>query len=209
MPSRNVVKALTSDSFYHIYNRAVSGQPIIIDQTDASIFLSMFKRHLSHNTQKDSSGRDYVNLRENIELLAYCIMPNHFHLLVYNIDEKGMIELMRRTMTAYVMNFNKRHSRSGALFQNTYKASLISSDAYLWHISRYIHLNPQDIGVDYRTYEYSSYPYYTHARQADWINTDRVLSLHNHNVSDYKRFVADYQSARKDLKRLKSQLADS
>jgi hypothetical protein len=106
------------------------------------------------------------------------------------------------------MYFNKRHNRVGALFQNTYKASLIKDDAYLWHISRYIHLNPQDINLDYVKYPYSSYAYYMQEKTADWLDTQRILDLHDGDKSAYAVFVEDYEAMRKMYQVIKHQLAD-
>ncbi|MBI2591928.1 transposase [Candidatus Saccharibacteria bacterium] len=72
-------------------------------------------------------------------------MPTHFHLLVYNKKETGITDLMCSILTAYGLYFNRVHKGRGRLFESTYEASLINDEAYLWHISRYIHLNPQDI----------------------------------------------------------------
>ena len=73
-------------------------------------------------------------------------MPNHIHLLVYQHQPQAMAQFMRSVLTSYSRYFNKRYKRSGSLFESRYKASLISDDAYLEHISRYIHLNPGNGG---------------------------------------------------------------
>lgn len=208
MPSRHIIKVFAPENYYHIYNRGVDKQNIFKDNDDHSAFLNLFKRHLSEEPPADRFGRPITKLHNDIELLAFCLMPNHFHLLVYNISEHGLTNLMRRTMTAYSMYFNKRHGRVGTLFQDTYKASMITDDTYLWHISRYIHLNPQDIGKNFEDYPYSSYRYFMGDKAAEWIKPDRILELHNHKVADYRKFVKDYEASRKAIQEIKYELAD-
>lgn len=208
MPSRHIIKNIDVDSYYHVYNRGVAKQDIFREPEDYATFLHLFKRHLSYEIPADKYGRPHAKLNNDIELLAFCLMPNHFHLLAYNITEKGLPNLMRRTMTAYSMYFNKRYKRVGTLFQDTYKASRITEEPYLMHISRYIHLNPQDLNQSFEEYPYSSYTYYTGKRSAKWLNTDKVLGLYGNNTKSYAKFVKDYEANRQEIQFIKHQLAD-
>ena len=140
MPSRNVLKIDVAEQYYHVYARGASRQNIFLEPVDYEVYLKLFRRYLSSEEIRDSAGIPYTKLHESIELLCYCLMPNHFHLLVYQIDEGAMQRLMRGVMTAYSRYFNKKYQRSGSLFESRYKASLITSDTYLFHVSRYIHL---------------------------------------------------------------------
>lgn len=208
MPSPNVIKPFVADSYYHIYNHGVHGQHLFADDEDYAVFLNLFKIYLSKDPIRDRFRRPVANLKNELSLLAYCLMPNHFHLLIYNFHEHGMSNFMLRAMTAYSMYFNKKYKRKGVLFRDSYKASLISDDAYLWHISRYIHLNPQDIGSQYTTYPYSSYAYYCGKKQAEWINPARILDLHDNNTRSYEKFVKDYEDRRAEIKQIEHLLAD-
>ncbi len=208
MPSRHIVKEMTSESFYHVYNRGVNKSDIFRDADDYFYFLHLFKRYLSNEPSEDIYGRSMPHLKNKIELLGFCLMPNHFHLLVYNIEQQGLVELMRCVMTAYSMYFNKRRKRVGSLFQNTYKASLITHDAYLWHISRYIHLNPQDIGANFVDYAHSSYQYYLGQKEAEWLHSEKIMDLFDSNPRKYASFVKEYEARRKDLQLLKGALAN-
>lgn len=209
MPQRNVVKTFDSDSYYHVYSRGVSGQKIFVNDTDYSAFLNLFKRYLSKKPAFDNIRRPFPHLRSSVELLAYCLMPTHFHLLVYNKKIDGVTQLMRGVTTSYSMYFNKKLKRRGRLFESTYKASPINNDAYLWHISRYIHLNPQDIGQDYSIFPYSSFGFYLGQKQAEWINPARILNIHGDEFNDYAKFAKDYEAMRADFQHLKHQLANS
>ena len=209
MPLKNVVKEFAPESFYHVYNRGVFNQNLFTNGRDNETFLSLFKRHLSNEPTFDQTRRPYPHLQNDVELLAYCLMPSHFHLLVYAKTESGLTDLMRSVLTAYGMYFNRVHARKGVLFESSYKASLITQEPYLWHISRYIHLNPQDIGQKWDSYPYSSYLYYVGKKKAEWINPRRILDVHNEGLSDYPSFVRDYESMRAEIQQLKHLLANS
>ncbi|MFZ1301103.1 MAG: transposase [Candidatus Microsaccharimonas sp.] len=135
-------------------------------------------------------------------MLCYCLMPNHFHLLVYQVNDHAMQRLMRGVMTAYSRYFNKKYRRSGSLFESRYKASRISGDYYLMHITRYIHLNPSD----WRHYPYSSLQYYLQTSDADWLQEGRILDLFS-SREKYSEFVEDYESVKESLALIRDELA--
>ena len=113
MPGRNIRKVYAADSFYHIYNRGVNKQDIFLDEQDYSFFLGLFKRYLSSAPAHDKKGRQYSWFRKEIELLTFCLMPNHFHLLVYQHEPEGMTHLLRAVMSSYGMYFNQKHKFLG------------------------------------------------------------------------------------------------
>ncbi len=221
MPSKNSVKSFEPESMYHVYNRGVDKRIIFMDERDYSVFLSFLKYALlSDDEIKQTSLVDKgaisdsvrFNLRREglasrLQLVSFCLMPNHFHLLLYQYDQEAITKLMRSIATGYSMYFNKRHGRTGTLFQGVYKASRINSEGYWQHISRYIHLNPVDLGVGYETYSYSSYRNYVGAAKADWLKPDLILDGFKER-SEYKRFVKDYLPYRKELKDIKDLLAN-
>lgn len=203
MPSRNTVKQYDTDSFYHVYNRGVNKRVIYKDTQDYVVFLSLLKRYLSIEIIKDSRGRPYDNLHDRLELLAYCLMPNHFHLLFYQIDTESITHLLHAVSSAYTVYFNHKYKRVGPLFQGIFKASKISDDSYVLHISRYIHLNPKE----YKTWEYSSLPYYLSKKKAEWVRPKRILDMFD-GVKEYKRFLKDYEDQKSIMDELKYELAD-
>jgi putative transposase len=203
MPSRNLEKIYLEESFYHIYNRGVDKKHIFIDKEDYAVFLNLLKRYLDPQPTKDRSGRKYEQLHDKLELLAFCIMPTHFHLFIFQHEPDAMTRLLRGVCTSYTGYFNKKHKRRGPLFENRFKASMINNDAYLTHISRYIHLNP----TNHTTYEWSSLPYYLSKKQADWVKPERILELFKNN--NYGKFVSDYEDQKKILDDLKQELADA
>jgi len=202
MPSRNRLKIYAPEAYYHIYNRGVNKQEIFQDTTDYAVFLNLLKRYLDKEHAKDKKGREYENMYGQMELLAFCLMPNHFHLLIYQVEEQAMTTLLHRVTGSYVRYFNKRHRRNGPLFQDRFKASMVSNDDYLLHISRYIHLNPRK----YESWEFSSLPYYLGFKQAEWVKPERVITMFKNN--EYGQFLMDYEGYKKMLEEIKHDLAN-
>jgi putative transposase len=186
MPARNVVKQYAEDSYYHVYNRGVEKRQIFLDDQDYVMFLGLLKRHLSRNKELNARGIVYESYGGRVELLSFCLMPNHFHLLFYlNTDPTAITELMRRVSGTYTSYFNRKYERVGPLFQGVYKASLVDNDPYLLHITRYIHRNPKD----YYNWPYSSLPYYIKDRKADWVVPDKIYKLYD--WGSYESFLND------------------
>ena len=203
MPSRNVLKIDVPNSYYHVYARGASRLDILHEDADYLYFLSLFARYLSNGEKRDTEGRAYAHLKGHLELLTYCLMPNHFHLLFYQQDEGSISTLMRGVMTSYSRYFNKKYDRSGPLFETRYKSSRISSDEYLMHISRYIHLNHSD----WRAWPYSSYPLYLRSGAIpEWIATNKILELFS-TREKYLEFVEDYEDNQRMRNVIKQELA--
>ena len=204
MPSRNVIKFYDTDSYYHIYNRGVNRRRIFIDEHDYKYFLMLLQRYLGKNTNVDDRKRRYPNYSGEVDLIAFCLMPNHFHLMIAQNDSiKAMESFMRSLVTSYTKYFNKRHRRIGHLFQGPYKASKITNEPYLLHISRYIHLNPKE----YKSWPYSSWPYYTRGWMVDWVKQHKVFELFE--GGDYEKFVEDYKPEKEVLDALYKLIANS
>lgn len=210
MPSRNIVKVYVKGGCYHVYNRGVAKQPIFKDKQDYKVLLKYFREALVEpKIQKiDFSlrGRTFKavkkpvkNFQKEISLLAYCLMPNHFHVLLKQNDKKSMTSFLRSIITRYARYFNKKYERVGPLFQGKFKAVLITKDNYLIHLTRYIHLNPLET-QDNLINAYSSYTDYLGLRKTKWVKSDFVLKFFNTKtipeitkINDYRSFVEDYK----------------
>jgi len=204
MPSKNILKQDVPESYYHVYFRGGNRSRIFRDAADFERILQLFARYLSLEEARNSAGLSFPNYYNKIELVAFCLMPNHVHLLIYQRQQGAMTEFMRSLLTSYSMYFNKRHKRSGPLFESRYKASRISDDSYLEHITRYIHLNPRQ----WRDYEYSSLPYYLHQVSDEWITPNRILDLFS-DPDEYLQFVEDYEQNKEMMDILKHELAST
>ncbi len=216
MPSLNRIKTYIAGSHYHVYNRGVEKRIIFQDDQDYRVFLSFLKSYLSPITDRikhpliEMTGPGPVRIRPlesffgKVSLLTYCLMPNHFHLLLFQKPSYGMKQFIHALCTSYSMYFNKRNKRVGPLFQGPYKAVFIDNDEYLLHLTRYIHLNPLDImtgpgPVNVREYPYSSYPFYLRLKNAVWLHQEYILnyfrSAQRKDYQDflsYESFVEDY-----------------
>jgi len=223
MPARNVVKIYYENGFYHVYNRGVEKRTIFLDNQDYTVFLHFLKKYLTPVPETSAESANfwgaassefreapYESLYGEIDLLAYCLMPNHYHLLLQQKKIDSMIKLLRRVCTSYVIYFNKKYNRVGSLFQGIYKAVEIDTEQYLLHVSRYIHLNPFELFTEVqplqrcgllREYSWSSYPDYYGNRSTLWVKTQPVLSYFSStknrnpgfaNINSYQKFVEDY-----------------
>lgn len=160
MPAKNAIKNYLPDSFYHLYNRGVEKRNIFLDNQDFAVFISYLKTYLlpkdrellqttltysvSSYAEKEKAHKLLMlkNFAGEIELHAYALLPNHFHLLIKQISENSMNQFVQSLLVRYSGYFNRKYKRVGKLFQGVYKAVLVNSDEQLLHLSRYIHLNP-------------------------------------------------------------------
>lgn len=149
---------------------------------------------------------DTFNKKPLVDILSFCLMPNHYHLLAVQREEKGITEFMRKLGTGYTNYFNKKYERSGALFQGKFKAIHIDNDSHLLYLSHYIHLNPLDIfmpewregaiknsqkAMDYlKKYRWSSFLDYTGTENFPFIiEKEFINSLYGSPTSGYKKEI--------------------
>jgi putative transposase len=179
MPAKNAIKPHVADSWYHLYNRGNNKQQIFIDSQDYFFFIRLLKIYLSPELKINPRTGLFrpENLSETVNLSCFCLMPNHYHLLVKQTDKNGITQLTQHVNSTYVMYFNKKYQKVGSLFEGKLKGVLIDSDTYLLHLSRYIHRNPINLlnSDPFDEYPYSSYPYYVGKKHASWIETKSIL----------------------------------
>jgi putative transposase len=204
MPAKHSIKQYVKGGYYHIYNRGVDKRTIFLDKKDYSVFLRFLKEYLlppNHPSllklQGTNPRRHPINCHMDISLLAYCLMPNHFHLLIRQKTKEGMKSFMKAIATNYSMYFNRRYKRTGHLFQGRYKASLITKENYYLHITRYIHRNPLKLlkkNQSLEQYSYSSYHYYLLGNPPQWLNTKPILDLFRSAKNKFPKDILSYQS---------------
>lgn len=136
---------LVTGEFYHLFNRGVDKRTIFQDQVDLNRFFQSIQEFNTiepiGSLFENSFNKNKTKGDKLVEIIAYCLNPNHFHLLVQQEIDEGISEFMKRLSGGYTQYFNNRHKRTGALFQGKYKSSHIGSDTYLLHVSAYINLN--------------------------------------------------------------------
>ena len=149
--------------YYHFYNRGINGEPIFFCEENWIFFL--------HRVRK------YFKL-ELIQVIAYCLMPNHYHFLVHVLHDDVGQKVMQPFTVSYTKAINKQQQRSGHLFQGPFQAKLVKEDRYLKWVSRYIHLNPvaAKLATKPATWAFSSYPDYIGLRNGTLPHPEIVLS---------------------------------
>ncbi len=197
MPAKNVLKEYTPQTYYHIYNRGVEKRTIFLYEKDYRVFLSYLRVYLLPQVLQGPSLKSYPsrqlkNFAREVDLNAYCLMPNHFHFLVYQHDSRSITLFMRALLTKYVKFFNTRYHRIGPLFQSRYKAVKIGSIDQLLYASKYIHRNP--VGTSRSVLEvsqYSSYKNYLNIISQPWVKPQPVLEAYAHSnmTKSYETYV--------------------
>lgn len=201
------------DCYYHIYNRGVDKRKIFMDESDCARFQqSLFSLNDANAVVMRSiisaEAKPMQTKREQlVDIGAYCLMLNHFHLLIKSKNAGGVAAFMQKLGTSYSMYFNKKHKRTGRLFENVFKASLIDGDEYLRHISIYIHTNPiklleshwKEQGIQniqkahdfLENYQWSSYPHYLEKKKDDALSLC-AFPKYFESGNKYKAFLDDW-----------------
>jgi len=220
MPYRNEV--LAPEQFYHIFNRGVARVPIYLASRSYLRFLDIVDYYRLSNTPLSFSKllslprEERENLlarlrKENaihIEILVFCLMPNHFHFLLKQVTENGISTFMRNLQNSYVKYFNIKNERAGPLFQSMFKAVRIETDEQLLHVSRYIHLNPSTAYIvepeKLESYRWSSLGIYLNKDLINhsFVNPEIILSFFK-NREEYKEFVLDQAPYQRELDKIK------
>lgn len=133
------------------------------------------------------------NQIELVEILCYCLMPNHFHFLLKQNTDGGITHFVRKFANSYTRYFNTKYDRIGPLFQGTFKAKLIENDEYLLQVSKYIHRNPLKLNSNLYSYPYSSYVHYLSQDKHPFCNTEFILSYFSRTSPNlgYQSFVEE------------------
>lgn len=168
MPSAKLKAPLEPGHYYHIYNRGNNGEQLFYTEMNYAFFLSRYKKYLSGH----------------VITYAYCLIPNHFHLLVRIVSEQASRQF-QKLFQSYALSINIQENRTGSLFQKTFRRILIQDNVYLKWLVFYIHYNPEKHQVyqDFRNYPYSSYRLFIsghagsidHAEVSDWFGGKKAF----------------------------------
>lgn len=202
--------------FYHLYNRGTEKRDIFLSPNDYERFAALLyicnqlSPAILRIQGKTLSELIKIKQEENlVEIVTYCLMPNHIHLLVRASQENGISKFMQKLMTGYTMYFNKKYERAGALFQGKFKATHVSEDRYLNYLISYIHLNPikliepewKEIGISDLSraekyldrYKYSSYlDYQDQERIEKNIINKNSLPKYFKSKLDFKKTIIEW-----------------
>lgn len=214
-----------NNNFYHIYNRGTEKRNVFLNDADYYRFIhylyefnnANFNHNLSRNIDGGLALLNSKSKNSLVEITAFCLMPNHFHLILRQLQENGIAQFMQKLGTGYTMYFNKKNKRSGSLFQGTFKAIQIENDEYLTHLSRYIHINPVELiepgwkenGIQkwdktnefLENYRWSSYLDYIGIKNFPLVTNRGVISSCFQSEQSYKNFTNQWLN--KDLEFIK------
>ena len=218
MPAKNSRKTYVANSYYHLYNRGVEKRVIFQDDQDYKTFLSYLKFYLSPPLRglapKSFPSQILTNHADSIQLLTYCLMPNHFHIFLKQNDSTAMTHFIQALCTRYAMYFNKRYRRVGTLYQGPYKAVLVDRELQYLYLSKYIHRNPLDIAgytpQNLAEYPYSSYRNYCGFINQTWLHTQEIkkyFSKENHHTP-YQEFVEESKEITTEIETLGNMTLD-
>lgn len=208
----------SSGYFYHVFNRGVEKRSIFLDRKDYLRFLETLDFYrlsptpvkLSDFRRNKGKYNKSIDQNELVKILCYCLMPNHYHLLVQQLNENGISTFLRKLSDSYTKYFNTKYERIGPLFQGTFKAKIIESDEYLLYVSKYIHKNAFPLKMwEGKIYPYSSYNYYLTGGLHPFCDSQFILnyfSKRNQGL-DYKRFVEDINYSIPELEELFGQVS--
>ncbi len=210
---------LVKDEIYHVFNRGVEKRQTFTSHREYQRAFETLKFYrfsnppirLSKffNIPHEKRLEIIKNMEEEhqplVEIIAYCLMPNHFHFLLKQIADNGISIFISNFANSYVKYFNTKHDRVGPLFQGRFKAVHIEDDEQLIHISRYIHLNPAVASIikpeDLEDYLWSSYPEYLN--RSNPFCTKEIVSSFFKSPAKYAEFVMDQIDYAKKLDEIK------
>ena len=213
MPGRAI--PLVTGEYYHLFNRGSDKREVFLQPRDYTRFLQTLNYYQFQDTKPKFSHRFNYKLKslklsldnKLVNFICYCLMPNHFHLLVQQLKEKGISIFVSQLLNSYTKYFNTKYKRVGHLFQSTFKSVRIENEEQLLHVSRYIHLNPivSEITEDLDNYPWSSYHEYV--RGPKICSTEEILrSFSSKEV--YKQFLDDQIDYGKSLEQIKHQIIE-
>ncbi|HEY9582992.1 MAG TPA: transposase [Candidatus Paceibacterota bacterium] len=184
--------------FYHVYNRGVDKREIFTDNFDSIRFLqsmiifndqnpigSIYEQNFDTYALKKSG-------KKLVEIICYCLNPNHFHFLLEQKTNGGISEFMKRLSGGYTWSFNNKYKRGGALFQGRFKSNHVDSSDYLLHLSAYVNLNDQvhQLGGSTAKLVRSSWDEYLN-KGKDAICKKKIIMDQFDSVKDYEKFALD------------------
>lgn len=208
------------DYYYHIFNRSINKEPIFTRKRDcarAAKCLGYYRysnppMKLSHFLDYGVEKRKELlnQLRKSkklVEIAAYCLMPNHFHLLLKQVTDEGISKFLSKFQNSYTKFMNTKYKREGHLFKGQFRSVLVEDDEQLLHLSRYIHLNPYSSAVvpsfkALESYPFSSFPEYLGDVEDGMCDKDIILGQFRNTLS-YKKFVFDNAEYQKSLAQVK------
>lgn len=219
MTAQDLKKTNKGKIYFHVYNRGVANGVIFNDKQDYEVFLSYLENYLNPPKESEELQKTFTvkgrafrgiphqpkNYFNKVELIAYCLTPDHFHLLLCPIAKNSLEGFMRSLSTKYSIYFNKKYQRQGSLFSGPYKLTSINDTPSLLYTTHYFHHHSQGENGNNLIDSYSSYANYLGKRKTSWVKTTSVLSFFENfkneflkGIKNYKDFVEKYDLNQKE-----------
>lgn len=217
MAGRNMV--LATNEIYHIFNRGVEHRQIFTDKRDYRRALETVEFY-QHNTelkfsdvknlpleQRSKVLQDIFELPKLVEVICFCFLPNHFHLLLKQLLDNGISNFVSKFTNSYTRYFNTKNERDGSLFRGTFKSVRVESQGQFLQVSRYIHFNPVASYLakleNLEDYPWSSFKELL--RSPTLVQKELILSSFK-TIDKYKEFVYDKIGYSSSLENIKDKL---
>ncbi len=205
---------LIKGCLYHIFTKSIAGYKIFRSHQDYSRMLEMIKFYsfekppVKFSIYQTLEGRDEFfrknlsNRKSLISIVTYCLMPTHIHMILVQLEDKGISIYMKNLLDSYTRYFNIKNERKGPLWQGRFKSVLVKGDEQFLHLTRYIHLNPtsEHIVEEVNQWPYSSYHEYLGKKKEQLCNFTGYLNM---EPEDYRIFVEERQEDQKKLSDIK------
>lgn len=219
MPIRNT--PFITGQIYHVFNRSVASQPVFQTKREYQMFINTIEyyhfidinsrfsyyQRLEDELKKQALDSLYKTSGTRVDIYAFCLMPNHYHLLVKQNVDNGISTFISRIQNSHAKYLNTKTKRIGALYQSPFKGKLIETDEQFTHVTRYIHLNPLtsyilDDPEQLMNYPWCSYGDYLNIFNRRFITKEQLIS-HYSSLEDFSKFTSDRVYLQRDLERIK------
>lgn len=214
--------SLVAGEVYHVFNKSIAGFKIFNNDSEFIRMIATFRyyqiekpslkfsKFIRPTVDKDIHNKKTAFLSDKekiVQVIAYCLMPTHLHLILKQLKENGISIFMSNILNSYTRYFNIKHERKGPLWEGRFKNVLINSDAQLLHLTRYIHLNPvtKHLINDPEDWLASSYKEYLLKGNDRVCKYDDILDI---KPNSYKEFVLDFVSYERELAKMKELLCE-
>ena len=219
MPGRTI--PLVTDEIYHVFNRGVARQLTYRNRRDYLRFIELMNYYVNVDVTPRYSKFIMLPFLERtqilsdlakkknflVEIISFCLMPNHFHMIIKQTREGGVTQFLQNVANSYVRYFDTKYHREGPLYQGRFKSIHIESDEQLLHVVRYVHLNPYTSYIvkdleKLLLYQYSSLPVFLNTQTNPFISLQQIRSYFK-RVDDFKQFTldqGDYQRKLSDIR---------
>ena len=207
---------LVNNHYYHVFSRSIAKYVIFSDQEDYDRFYQLldFYRFIDFNykyshflvltTSNKEEIRNEITIRNDrhVDMVAYCLMPTHIHLILKQVKDGGISKYMSRVLNSYSRYFNTKHGRIGPLWSGRFKSVLIDHDEQLLHITRYIHLNPTSANLIDKPENWPSSSYNEYIGECD-NRLCRFGNIVDMSTTEYKKFTENQKDYQRNLSIIK------